>query len=204
MTQTPENLYADEYFEYLRNRNLLRRLVRKFYLNDIRSFCVGKTIDFGCGIGELLTILPGGSIGFEINQVAVKFCKSKGLNVEEYNPDEDNYRFTMIDPGEYSTFTMNHVLEHIENSHEVIMKIFTSCNRLGIKRIVFTVPGYRGYKSDKTHRTFIDKKYFANQGLLNDAHYVLKKAKYFPVNNAKFGHYFMHNELKLVFDKRNG
>lgn len=198
-----ENLYAQQYFEYLRNRGLIRRFIRKLYLHDIRSFCMGKTIDFGCGIGELLAILPKGSVGFEINEVAVNFCKSNGLNVSQYMPGEDNYKFTMINEGEYSTFTMNHVLEHIENSNEVITEIFESCNRLGIKRIVFTVPGYKGYKSDNTHRTFIDKKYFAEHALLNNKNYVLKMSKYFPVNNAGFGNYFIHNELRLVFDKRN-
>jgi hypothetical protein len=65
------------------------------------------------------------------------------------------------------------------------------------------VPGYKGYKSDKTHRTFIDKKYFADHGLLSNKNYKLRISKYFPVNNARFGYYFMHNELRLVFDKRN-
>jgi SAM-dependent methyltransferase len=204
MTETSEEtLYAQQYFEYLRNRSLLRRVIRKFYLHDIRAFCIGKTIDFGCGIGELLAMLPNGSIGFEINEVAVNFCKSQGLNVNQYIPGEDNYKLDMINEGEYSTFTMNHVLEHIENSKEVILNIFESCNRLGIKRIVFTVPGVKGYKSDKTHRTFINKKYFADHGLLNNKNYKLRISKYFPVNNARFGYYFMHNELRLVFDKRN-
>ncbi len=203
MTETTEKLYSQEYFEYLQNRGPFRKLIRKIYLHDIRKFCLGKTIDFGCGVGELLGMLTKDSIGFEVNRNAADFCKSKGLKVELYDPEKDNYRFDMIAKGIYTSFTMNHVLEHIENSHEVIKKIVESCNRLEIKRIVFTVPGYKGFRLDKTHRTFIDGKYFADNGLLDNKYYKIKLCKYFPVNWAKFGRYFTHNELRLVFDKRN-
>ena len=198
-----EQLYSQEYFEYLRNRGSLRKFIRRFYLRDIRKYCMGKTIDFGCGTGELLSMLPAGSVGLEINRVAVEFCKSQGLDVRQYHLGEDDYRFEMITKGDYNTFTMNHVLEHIENSNAIIQKIFESCNRLGIKRIVFTVPGHKGFRSDKTHITFIDKKYFENNGLLDNKYYHLIISKYFPVNSAKFSRYFTHNELRLVFDKRN-
>ncbi len=203
MTDTTENLYAQEYFEYLQRRGPIRKLIRKIYLRDIRQYCMGKTIDFGCGVGELLGMLPGDSIGFEVNKFVVAFCKSRGLKVEHYDPVKDDYRFDMITQGMYITFTMNHVLEHIENSQEVIHKIFGSCNRLEIKRIVFTVPGYKGYLSDKTHLTFIDEKYFADNGLLGNEYYKIKLCKFFPVNREAFGHYFTHNELRLIFDRRN-
>jgi len=202
MEPVKEGLYAEEYLFYLRNRNFIRKLIRRIYLLDIRKYCKGKAIDFGCGVGELLSKLPEGSIGFEINSLAIDFCRSQGLTVLHYFPEKDNYNFEMIPEGKYITFTMNHVLEHIENSFAVIEKIFESCSRLGIERIVFTVPGYKGFNYDKTHRTFIDVKYFSDNGLLNNKNYELRLSKYFPVNNAKFGHYFTHNELRLVFDKR--
>ena len=99
MTEDSEHLYAQEYFDYLQNRSIVRRQIRKLYLNHIRSFCVEETIDFGCGIGELLSLLPEGSIGFEVNHVAVNFCRSKGLKVAHYSPDKDDYRFEMLDKG---------------------------------------------------------------------------------------------------------
>jgi hypothetical protein len=202
MTETPETLYAQEYFEYLHKRGRVRIFIRKIYLKDIQKYCTGKTIDMGCGTGELLKILPPGSIGFEVNKVAVDFCNSLNLKVLLYDPEKDDYKFQMINKGEFETFTMNHVLEHIENSHETIKKIFESCNRLEIKRIVFTVPGYKGFKSDKTHRTYITKDYLKINGLFNNKYYKLNRSKYFPVNSEKFGHFFTHNELRLVFNIR--
>ena len=202
MTATAEEIYSQDYFDYLHNRSSFRKKVRSFYLNDIKKYCIGKTIDFGCGVGELLKILPDGSIGFEVNKVVVEFCKKDGLNVKLYIPEEDNYEFKAIESGKYETFTMNHVLEHLERSAEVISKIFESCHRLGIKRIVFTVPGHKGYKSDATHQTFINMNYLTTSGLTANHYYRLKVNKYFPLNSEAFSRYFTHNELRLVFDKR--
>ncbi len=195
-----ENLYSHEYFEYLQNRGSVRRWIRTFYLRDIKSYCIGKCIDFGCGTGELLKILPEGSIGFEVNAIATAFCKANGLTVDVYNPETDDYAFTMIAENVYSTFTMNHVLEHIDDSHIVMRKIFRSCHRLGIRRIVFTVPGIAGYKSDATHRTFINGKYLEAHDLMNDQDYKLVKSKYFPINHSLAGKYLTHNEWRLIFD----
>ena len=202
MTAPAEEIYSQDYFEYLNNRSAIRRKVRTIYLNDIKKYCIGKTIDFGCGVGELLKILPAGSIGFEVNKVVVDFCEKNGLNVDLYVPETDNYDFKMIEAGKYETFTMNHVLEHLENSYLAITKIFQSCARLGIKRIVFTVPGHKGYKSDKTHETFINIDYLKSTGICENEFYQLRKNKYFPVNSETFSKYFTHNELRLVFDKR--
>ena len=202
MTATAEEIYSQDYFDYLHNRSSFRKKVRSFYLNDIKKYCIGKTIDFGCGVGELLKILPDGSVGFEVNKVVVEFCKKNGLNVKLYVPEDDNYEFKTIEAGKYETFTMNHVLEHLERSADVIGKIFESCNRLGIKRIVFTVPGHKGYKSDATHQTFINMNYLTTSGVTGNQYYQLKVNKYFPLNSEAFSRYFTHNELRLVFDKR--
>jgi hypothetical protein len=97
---------------------------------------------------------------------------------------------------------MNHVLEHLERSSDVIKKIFETCDRLGIKRIVFTVPGHKGYKSDATHQTFINMDYLSKSGVVDNKFYRLKVNKYFPVNSESFSKVFTHNELRLVFDNR--
>ena len=202
MTAPAEEIYSEDYFNYLHNRSSLRKRVRTVYLNDIKKYCIGKTIDFGCGVGELLKILPQDSVGFEVNKVVVEFCKKNGLNVNLYIPEDDDYNFRMIGTGQYKTFTMNHVLEHLQQSFNVINKIFESCDRLGIIRIVFTVPGNKGYKSDAPHQTFINMDYLANTGVFDNKFYQLKVNKYFPVNSESFSKLFTHNELRLVFDKR--
>jgi hypothetical protein len=99
MTASTEDLYKQDYFEYLHKRNSFRKFIRKFYLRDIKSYCIKRTIDFGCGVGELLSILPKDSMGFEINPVAVNYCNANGLTVEHYYPSEDDYTFTRLKKG---------------------------------------------------------------------------------------------------------
>ena len=201
MAENNSDLYGEEYFQYLVKRSYLQKIIRKIYLYDIKKYCIGKTIDLGCGVGELLQVLPNGSMGFEVNFVAVNYCRSKGLNVMLFEPDKDDYSFQLIEKNSYESFTMNHVLEHLEDAYAVINKIFAACYKLGIKRLVFTVPGIKGFQSDKTHKVFIDLNFFRTNGLLNNDHYRLQKWKYFPFNHKSFSKIFVHNELRLVFDR---
>jgi SAM-dependent methyltransferase len=203
MSKTVSALYAEDYLNYLLQRGFLQKKIRKIYLQDIQKYCLGKTIDFGCGVGELLQLLPEGSIGYEINPLAVDYCKSRGLQVFLYDPENDNYKLQGLPMDQYESFTMNHVLEHTENTIEVIKNLFTTCHRIGIKRIVFTVPGIKGFHSDKTHRTFIDMHFFKTNGLLDNEFYRLKKKKYFPFNYKGISTFFVHNELRLIFEKIN-
>lgn len=203
MTQSKKHVYAEGYLDYLSKRNAIRKIVRALYLYDIRKFCKSATIDFGCGAGELLKMLPKGSVGFEINPFAVRYCNSQGLTVYQYDPGSDKYEFWMIEPGKFNSFTMNHVLEHLEDPAAVINKIFENCSRLGISRIVFTVPGTKGYTTDATHLTFVDVEYLKNNGILQNKYFRLNHSKYFPLNFKSFSNVFTHNELRLVFDKKN-
>jgi hypothetical protein len=203
MDKQTSQIYSESYFQYLHDRGRFRRVLRGVYLRDICKECIGKTIDLGCGVGELLQKLPPGSIGLEVNKVAVDFCTAKGMSVSLYDPEEDDYQFKGLRQNEFQTFTMNHVLEHIFNSWQVIDKIFSSCSRLGIERIVFTVPGIKGFASDSTHQTFIDSDYLSGFGFFDHPLFKLKQARYFPVNNVFFSRYFTHNELRLIFDRTN-
>ena len=202
MKEAAEALYQEEYFEYLYQRNSFRKFIRQFYLKNIARFCIGKTIDFGCGIGNLLHYLPQGSMGLEINPVAVAYCQQHEIPVSLYHPSEDQYNLSSIEPGVFKSFTMNHVLEHLDESYQTIEKLFETCHRLEIERIVFTVPGKKGFDSDKTHMTFIDRSYFEKHGLFADPRYRLRKSYYFPFNTSFMSRFFVHNELRLIFDKR--
>ena len=62
--------YGKEYLNYQMNRSIVRRMIRKLYLNNIKSFVIGNAVDYGCGSGELLSMLTAESVGFEINEVS--------------------------------------------------------------------------------------------------------------------------------------
>src|SRR5690606_5235152 len=128
--------YDEAYLAYLRDRSAWRRRVRQIYLRDIRQYCIGRTIDFGCGVGELLAMLPDGSVGFEVNPATVSYCKQRGLDVRDYDPLVDAYCLASVSPGAFDTFTMNHVLEHLKEPASVLSMLFESCSRLEIRRVV--------------------------------------------------------------------
>jgi hypothetical protein len=75
--------------------------------------------------------------------------------------------------------------------------------RLGIRRVVLTVPGRKGYSTDQTHLTFVDESYLQRHALLDHPAYALRLQKHFPVNWRAFGQWFTHNEYRLVFDRRH-
>jgi len=194
-------LYDKDYVEYQAKRSWLRKFIRRFYLKQILRYVEGKAIDFGCGIGELLARLPSDSIGFEINEAAVRYCKKRGLQARHYEPETDNYQFKECESENYETFTMCHVLEHLRNPDSVFRLILQSCNRLGIRKIIIVVPGLRGFKVDKTHRTFIDEDYLTKHNLWHVEGYHLAEKKYFPLNFASLGKYFTYHELIVIYER---
>jgi hypothetical protein len=195
-----ETLYAEDYLNYQTNRSWLRKTIRKIYLWQVRRHVIGNAIDFGCGVGEHLTTFSKNSLGLEINEATVKYCQHNGLNVQLYRPDEDNYELKNIPAGKYQTLVISHVLEHLLNPDEMLKKLAGSCQRIGVKRIFITVPCEVGFAHDKTHVTFINKKFIKENGLENFAGYKKMKWGYFPFNFQFVGKLFVYNEFYVVYD----
>ena len=191
--------YGKEYTEYQVNRSPIRKMIRKIYLNSIVKKVEGRAIDFGCGIGELLERLPNGSIGFDINPHTVEYCKNKGLKVLLYQYESDHYDFKEIEKGEFQTFILSHVLEHIPNPVEVLKKIISSCRLKSINKIIIVVPGKKGFKFDNTHQHFISKDFFVKNNLLDFDGYSITLMKYFPINLRWIEDVFTYHELQIVF-----
>lgn len=193
--------YGKKYLHYQTSRGLVRVKIKNIYLNNIKKYLSGLTIDFGCGIGQLLKLLPVESLGLEINTTAVDYCRKQNLNVELYLPDIDDYSFKNIKSGVYKNFIMSHVLEHIEDASEIFKKIIKSCKRMGIEKIVLVVPGYKGYLSDNSHRTYINRSYLVKNNIVKLHGYHLRIVEYFPFNIEMAGNIFTHNESIFVYEK---
>lgn len=193
--------FTVDYTRYQLNRGWLRKFVRRLYLNNFLKYIQGKTIDFGCGVGELLKLLPRGSIGYEINEATVNYCNSIGLPVRIYKPEIDTYRFKEIHNNEFNTLIMSHVLEHCDNADTVVGSIVHACAQLNIKRIIIAVPGPKGYSSDRTHKSYIDEAFFA-ENIEKMGIYTIVKTMRFPFNCAWVGKIFPHNELIVICDKK--
>ena len=193
--------YATE--QMRRSRHPLRKAIKSFYLNNILRDIKGKTIDFGCGAGQLLARLPVGSVGLEVNIQLVLALRKAGLNSQKYDT-EDNFSFHDIPCEHYNTFVMAHVLEHFYDADQVLRKILRSCWRIGIERAIIVLPGAKGYQSDRTHKTFVNRDYLSRHRLLNCEGYALSDSRHFPVNIECIGNYFIFHELKLIYDRLDG
>jgi len=191
--------YAAE--QLRRRRHPLRRLVKRHYLNNILSEVSGPTIDFGCGAGQLLARLPTGSVGLEINPYLVQELRRTGLNVLSYNPEEDQFLLREFQADYYRTMVIAHVIEHFSDSAQTMRRIWGACGRLGIRKIIVVVPGAKGYRSDPTHKTFVNQRYLEDQGLRNCEGYSISKTAYFPINAEWFGEYFTFHEFKIVYER---
>jgi hypothetical protein len=200
VNSTVHEIYDQQYTDYQIKRSWLRKMVRRWYLNHTLKYVRGKAIDFGCGIGELLSKLPKGSIGFEVNIASIAYCKESGLDVRHYQPDVDNYQLKDCKPGEYQTLIISHVLEHLETPHIILHLLLESCNRLDIERIIFIVPGIKGFLSDQTHKTFIDIPYIKKHHLSDIDGYDIIGTRYFPLNVSWIGKYFTHHELMVIYE----
>jgi SAM-dependent methyltransferase len=189
------------YLERQVKRSGLRRLVRQFYLRRHRRLCSGPTLDFGCGAGDLLAMLPPGSAGFEINPHAVAHARARGLAIETFPSDADAPDLPGIAAGRFETLFCGHVLEHLDDPGATARRLLAAAHVRGIARVVFVVPGQRGFQHDATHRQFVTRDRFAREGLIDPPGWRLRELSYFPGNARWLGDYLTHHELAIVHER---
>jgi len=96
---------------------------------------------------------------------------------------------------------MSQVLEHLEDPNGTFRRILSSCNALGIERAILVVPGMKGFRSDGTHKIFIDEEYLTEHSLWRVLTYSVTKKEYFPFPCSWAGRHFTHNELRATYDR---
>ncbi len=194
--------FGQNYTEYqLKKRGRLRQLAREIYLKSALRLLEGRTIDFGCGLGELLRKLPPGSVGLDVNSFTVEKCLAQGLNVRTYDPENDGYHLADFSPGMFESIVLSHVLEHLEAPEMILSLLLQTAKRLQLKRVLIITPGKKGFSFDSTHKTFIDSEYFKRNILTNVEGFKIVHQKYFPVNYKFLENFFTHFELQVVYDR---
>jgi len=189
------------YTEYQTNRSGLRKWVRKLYLESAARQLQGPTLDFGCGVGELLERLPAGSRGLEYNEATVKFCREKGLQVDSYDGFTDGWQLSTLPTGaHFESMVISHVLEHLDQPTVVLSRLLDASAKLAVRRVLVIVPGRAGFALDPTHRTFIDLAMLSNPELTDNG-FRLCQSRYFPGNSAALGNAFPHHELQVLYQR---
>ncbi|WP_372372259.1 class I SAM-dependent methyltransferase [Xanthomonas sp. NCPPB 1638] len=192
--------FDSAYTQYQLNRSRIRKLVRRIYLQSAQTLLRGPTLDFGCGVGELLERLPDGSRGLEYNRATVRYCRERGLAVDHYDGESDDWSLgALVEGPRFESMVISHVLEHLEQPHEVLRKLSAAASRLGIRRILVVVPGQAGFRADASHRTFVDAELLSQPRLLAGTGFRLCRWRYFPGNVRTLGNWFTHHELQSLF-----
>lgn len=193
--------YGQEYTDHQAGRSRLRKVLRRPWLHAAAGFVEGPAIDLGCGVGELLARLPAGSVGLEINKASVEHCRAKGLEVTYYDGWADDWRLSVVrdDDVRYDTLVMSHVLEHVDEPEEVLHRLLTAAGPLGLRQVLIIVPGRAGFRSQETHRTFVESGMLSGTDLTRGTGFVLSSTSYFPGNLRWIGDVFTYHELRASY-----
>lgn len=192
------------YTEYQVRRSLLRRCVRRIYLRHALPALVGPTLDFGCGIGDLLAMLPHGSKGLEYNRVTVEYCRSRGLDVEWYDGEADGWNMSLIDEAQsYESLVISHVLEHLDSPIDVLRSLLVASMRFGIERVLVVVPSRAGYSIDPTHRTFVNAAMLREVAETPGVPFRVASERYFPGNVRMLGDWLIPHELQVLYKRES-
>ena len=140
----------EQYWAYLISRSRLGGIYRKYWLYPkLAKHLVGRALDIGCGIGDMLRFRAK-TVGVDVNEKAVDYCKSLGLDVHLMRPDELPF------PSEsFDSALLDNVLEHVEEPAFLLEEVcrvmkFGGCLLVG-------VPGILGWKIDDDHKVFYDE-----------------------------------------------
>lgn len=195
--------FDQNYTDYQTNRSLLRKWVRRAYLRSAASQLAGPTLDFGCGVGELLERLPRGSRGLEYNLSTVEFCRRKGLPVDAYDGFADDWALTALPAGSrFESMVVSHVLEHLQEPAQVLRRLLLASHKLGVHRVLAIVPGRAGFRIDATHHTFVDRALLTDAAIVQDTGFSVHRVRYFPGNVSRIGDWFPHHELQVLYTRR--
>lgn len=186
-----------------RQRNPLRKLVKSVYVSRVIQHVDGLTVDLGCGAGQILERLPAGSLGIEVNPQLLEDLSRRGLRVMPAAEGQGGFNLTALRTNEFGTLVLSHVLEHFNHADAVLRQLLGDCAALGLSTVIVVVPGAAGFRSDATHKTFVNMEYLKSHNLTKCAGFQISHSSYFPGNLRFIGSLFTYHELMVVY-KRTG
>lgn len=202
MTMANEEYYGYDYArnQIARQMNPIRNFVKSRYINRVLQHVKGLAVDLGCGAGQILERLPSGSLGIEINPYLIEYLAHRGLRVLPSSSSPTGFNLLQtLNQNEFGTLVLSHVIEHFDNADQILRSLLNDCSVLGITTVILVVPGAAGFRSDPTHKTFVDIDYLQSNGLLDFGGFYLSHHSYFPGNFSFIGNYFSYHELMLVY-----
>jgi len=134
-----------DYFDSLIRRRRAGLWYRNLWLFPrICRHLRGRVLDVGCGIGDMVSFRPG-TRGVDINPKAVAYCRSRGLAVQQMEPD-----ILPFPDAEFDGVVLDNVLEHLEKPEPLLAEIRRVLRAGG--DFVVGVPGEQGFAGDPDHK----------------------------------------------------
>lgn len=134
-----------DYFDSLIRRKRVGLWYRNAWLYPrICRHLRGRVLDVGCGIGDMVSYRPQ-TVGVDVNPKAVAYCRSRGLTVQQMEPDRLPFPAAGFD-----AVVLDNVLEHLENPEPLLAEIHRVLRPGGT--FLVGVPGEQGFASDPDHK----------------------------------------------------
>ena len=139
------------YFHYLRGRSRLSLAYRRLFLYPrLSRHLSGRTLDVGCGIGDMLAFRPD-TVGVDVNEQAVAWCRAQGLDARRSTADR-----LPFGPAEFDSAVLDNVLEHLPDPRPVLGEIHRILAPGGT--LLVGVPGEKGFAADPDHKVYYDER----------------------------------------------
>lgn len=203
MTHEEEFGYDYACRQIARQRNPFRKLIKSFYVSRVLRHVKGPSIDLGCGAGQILEYLPEGSVGIEVNPYLVEDLTQRGFQVLSAAESEAGFNLRALSQNKFGTLVLSHVLEHFGNADQVLRGLLQECASLGVSTVIIVIPGATGYRSDPTHKTFVNMDYLQSHELVDCEGFKIAHYSYFPGNLKFIEDFFIYHELMVVYQKSN-
>ena len=162
------------------------------YRRYLRRLELGATLDVGCGIGRNLRNLAPHAVGIDHNVDAVALARDAGFTAFTSSEFAGTSYAT---PGRFDALLVAHVLEHLstDEARDLVRSYLPYLRPDG--RVVLITPQEAGYRTDRTHRTFLD--FAALRALADDLGLTVQRTDSFPFPRV-VGRLFPYNEFLLI------
>ncbi|WP_128330203.1 class I SAM-dependent methyltransferase [Apibacter sp. HY039] len=148
----PDNLDkyydSDDYLSHSKKNNLkskiyqfIQKLNENYKLKIISKYkSEGKILDYGCGDGSFLNFIKKNNFRVEGYEPNIKAKLNAEVKIGKQHIFDN---IDSINSNSYDIITLWHVLEHIPNPEEIILKLKSKLNKEGI--LIIAVPNFESY-----------------------------------------------------------
>jgi len=143
--------YGEEYHSIV-HQNLIKNkgyyLFRAKYANDIYwKHLKGKVLEFGSGLGQNILLHKETSLGIDIEDFSINFCKNKGIKVVK--------DIKKIKSNSFDSILVSHCLEHLENPAQFLKEFYRVLKPSG--RLLLLLPTWSKNKPVKNFESNVSQ-----------------------------------------------